>query len=156
MPTPWTSRFAEQLEDFPAGATAGGATVSETRPSLTTESFPEPASTAVVDCWVPRMMLALGRMLMLSSPDLAVTPSVWLPLQTMASPCDVPAGTQAALADLTSASARRVRTHSARRRKPPRATQFNASGDGRSRLGFPAMFPPPTRMRLHPGPSLGK
>src|SRR5258706_9872976 len=79
MPTPWTSRFAEQLEDFPAGATAGGATLQQTRPSLTTQSFPRPAASAVGDCWGPGMMPAVGRMLMLSSPDLAVAASVLLP-----------------------------------------------------------------------------
>jgi hypothetical protein len=31
-------------------------------------------------------MLAPGNMLMLSLPDLAATPCVWLPLQTMVSP----------------------------------------------------------------------
>src|SRR5882672_4996153 len=77
MPTAWTvllslesSRYAEQAEDFPAGAAGAGLTVSETRPSLTTESFPEPASTAVANCGAARMMLAPGRMVMLSSADI--------------------------------------------------------------------------------------
>src|SRR5882672_10270788 len=148
MPTPWTSRFGEQLEDFPAGATAGGASVTEMRPSLTTESFPEPASTTVADCVPVMLMLAPVRMLMLSLPDLATRPSVWSPLHTMVSPCEVLAGAQAARADPTSASAIKVRTQSARRRKPLRSTRFDASGgDGRSIRAFLPMLPPLTRMR---------
>src|SRR5258706_14938777 len=66
MPTPWTSRFAEQLEDFPAGATAGGANVNETRPRLTARGVPEPAPAAGVDCLGPRDKLAVGTEVSLS------------------------------------------------------------------------------------------
>jgi hypothetical protein len=77
-------QYAEQLA-VPAGAAAGAITVTETRPSLMTESFPGPASTAVADCGPATLMLAPGKMLMLSLPDLAATPSVWLPVHTMVS-----------------------------------------------------------------------
>src|SRR5262245_6954343 len=111
-------------------------------PSLTTESFPDPASTAMADCVAAMLMLAPGSMLMLSLPDLAVKGSLWLPLHTMVSPCEDPVGTQAAWADLNSASASRVSTQRARRRKPPCPTRIDGGGERRPMLFALPTVPP--------------